>query len=222
VYFVPRDNAGAAWLKKQKGILRHDFQSSVGAEKQIDLSKADLVELGDRLDGVALMVEAMACEHATGRFHEFIRVFERAFAQPAKLLTQPVLKLVDPQYGYTRGEVEEWFEHIRDRATHADARPEILLESDIAPIIPRVEQAAFDVFFNKAVWRDKGTDRRDFWRPPTGTTSTDGDIFITQGAGVAMKVRVLDEFGAFSVDFRGILRNPPRAWWPQRSPSSSS
>lgn len=221
VFFVALQPSGEEWLSRQAGVLRHSGQGTMGASSQIDLGEDKLNMLQDRLDGVALLVEAMASSHATGRFHEFIRLFERVFARPAKLLTQPVLDFLDPMFGYTEPEVGRWFEHFRDRVTHADARPEVLLESDVRPVIDRMEQAAADILFNKAVWRNSGSERRELWRPFTGTTSSTNDIFLTKGKGAKFTGRILDEFGAFPLDFSAGVQSPPSGWWPPESPSST-
>ena len=79
-----------------------------------------------------------------------MRLFERAFARPAKLLTHPLAAFLHPRFGYDEAELGKWFDELRDPATHADARKEVLLERDVRPVIDRMERAAFDVLLNKA------------------------------------------------------------------------
>jgi hypothetical protein len=171
--------------------------------------------LSDREDGVALLVEALSHDHAMGRFHEFIRLFERAFTRPAKTLTSPLNEFLSPRFGYTAAELSRWFEELRDPATHADARTEFLLEADVRPVIDRMEQAAFDVLLNKALWRDPSTDRRDVWAPTAGSTNPRGGAFIVQGTTPVTYGTILDEYGAFPMDLSGVITQRPGSWWPQ-------
>jgi len=50
--------------------------------------------LADRADGLALLVEASGIRHASGRFHEYIRVFERAFGKASRLLALPLAEFL--------------------------------------------------------------------------------------------------------------------------------
>ncbi|NVN92530.1 MAG: hypothetical protein HXX11_18300 [Desulfuromonadales bacterium] len=172
-----------------------------------------LEHLQDRLDGVALLVESIAHEHLTGKFHEYIRVFERAFRLSSKRLIAPLADfLCTSAFQYSAQEVENWILNIRHPITHADERECFLLESDVRPVIRRVEQAAYDVLFNKEMWRNPQSNRRDVWQPPFGTNSTNGDIFITQGFEVNLENQILDEFQAYPLDLQGIMKNIPIEW----------
>jgi hypothetical protein len=184
------------------------------AGDRMDLDDAVLTDLNDRPDGVALMVEALAQDHALGRFRDFIRVFERAFARPAKTLTDPVVAFLDPRLGYTDAEVKLWFEQYRDPATHADARNDFALEADAQPFIDRMEQAAMDVLMNKRDWRDPSADRRSTWIPMAGTSGPGGDIFVTKGSAGSIQARILDPYGAYPMDLAGVISTPPANWWP--------
>lgn len=180
-----------------------------------DLDASVLSKLSDREDGVALLVEALSHDHAMGRFHEFIRLFERAFARSGKTLTSPLNEFLSSRFGYTTAELSRWFEELRDPATHADARTEFLLEADVRPVIDRMEQAAFDVLLNKALWRDPSTDRRDVWAPTAGSTNPRGGAFIVQGTTPVTYGAILDEYGAFPMDLSGVIAQRPGSWWPQ-------
>jgi hypothetical protein len=105
VVFVATGDDGRAWLAKRAGLQEGAPISGMRAGDRMDLDDSVLMDLNGRSDGVALMVEALAQDHALGRFRDFIRVFERAFARPAKKLTKPVVAFLDPRLGYTEAEV---------------------------------------------------------------------------------------------------------------------
>jgi hypothetical protein len=171
--------------------------------------------------GVALMVEALGHDHAMGRFHEFVRLFERAFSSPARKVARPLAEFLNPRFGYDDAELSHWFEDLRDPATHADVRNVFLLEADVRPVIDRMEQAAFDVLLNKAAWRDPSTDRREVWAPTAGTFNADGGQFIVQGTTPVTSGTILDEYGVFPMDFSGVIKERPSNWWPQEDARTS-
>lgn len=221
VFLKPLTDRSRDWLASQKGLLRGEGRSTVSAIRQLDLGEEALNELNDRLDGVALMVEALASNHATGRFHEFLRLFERAFKLPPKKLTSEVVAFLDPRFGYTEPEARHWFEELRDPATHADERNDIVFEADVQPVMDRMEQAAVDVLLNKKIWRDRSTARRDVWRPRSGSKGPN-ELFFPQGkAEGGLLGRLLDEFGAFPLDFGAHLCTPPPGWWPATVPNTT-
>jgi hypothetical protein len=221
VVLVPRGEEALKWLDGKSGILRGRLKHLVGTRDRLDLDEAVLNQLGDRDDGVALLVEAFAHTHAMGRFHEFMRLFERAFALPAPTLAHPLSLFLNPRFGYDEMELTNWFEVMRGPATHADQRSEFLLEADVRSTIDRIEQAAIDVLLNKTTWRDPATDRRELWVPRTGTRSAAGDVFIVKGTRRRLSGRFLDEYDAFPMDLQGVIKSRPPHWWPQTDAASS-
>lgn len=204
--------------------MKHErLKRRVTASSSLDCDASVLNQLQDRLDGVKLLVEALAHSHATGRFHDLVRVFERGFKLRPNKLTDPMLAFLDPRFGYTRVEVGDWFETHRDAATHADQRPEFSVEADLRPLVDRMEQAAVDVVFNKERWRDDSTDRRAVWTPHAGTDGPDGRVFVTEGhaSSPPLKHELIDEFGCFPMNLSGFITSPPDDWWPREHPQSS-
>jgi hypothetical protein len=225
VVFVATAEDGRNWLAGKSGLQHGRLQQQqLQTRERISLDESVLSQLDDREEGVALMVEALAHQHATGRFHEFVRLFERAFARPAKLLTHPLAAFLHPRFGYDEAELGKWFDELRDAATHADARKEVLLERDVRPVIDRMEQAAFDVLLNKATWRDPSPDRQEIWVPTAGTFNADGGQFIVKGTTPVTTGTILDEHGAFPMDLgSGVIERRPQNWWPQEdAPTSRS
>jgi hypothetical protein len=222
VFLKPLTDPAQDWLFSQKGLHHGKGRSTISTIRQLDLGEEELNELGDRQDGVALMVEAMGSNHATGRFHEFIRLFERAFKLPPKKLTPSVVAFLDPRFGYTESEVQHWFEELRDPATHADERDDIVFEADVQPVMDRMEQAAVDMLLNKKIWRDGSTERRDVWRPESGSKGPN-ELFYPQGkAEGGVLGLLLDEFGAFPLDLAAHLGSAPAGWWPTTIPNVTS
>jgi hypothetical protein len=221
VFLKALTESAEEWLSAKSDLQRGRGKSTVSAIRQLDLGEEELNELNDRQDGVALMVEAMGSDHATGRFHEFIRLFERAFKLPPKKLTQEVVAFLDPRFGYSKAEVQHWFEGLRDPATHADERNEIVFEADVRPVIDRMEQAAVDVLLNKENWRNQSIKRRDLWRPESGSKGPD-KLFVPQGMREGgIRGQLLDEFAAFPLDLSAHLGSVPAGWWPTIIPSTT-
>jgi hypothetical protein len=186
---------------------------------KIELTQEIQRGLGDRLDGVALLAEALAHKHPTGQFHEFLRLFERAFAQPARKLAEPLAQVLDPRFGYSAEEIEHWLRVLRDPATHADARASFVLEADVRPVIGRMQQAAFDLLMNKQRWRTPDTARRELWRAPTGTSGGANDIFATRGEELAFTAHLMDPFDAYPMNLAAIVDPLPGDWWAPSAPS---
>ena len=212
VAFRVDDDDDAAFLASCVGILGP--QGSARDNTSVRLGGPDqriFDYLRDRMDGVALLAEALASDHPTGRFHEFIRVFERAFKSPASKLPTSMAQFLNRQFGYTEAELDHWCA-LRDRATHADARQSFVLEADVRPVISRMEQAAFDVLLNKDVWRDPSAKRRAVWFPVIGTTNAAGRVYIVQHSTPTMANQLSDQWGDYPIDFK--RAEVPKDWWP--------
>lgn len=174
----------------------------------------------DRLDGVALLAEALSQKHATGRFHEFVRVFERAFKLSSLKLVKTLTQyLSSTGLGYTQDEIRKWLKDLRDPATHADGMYQtyFVLQSDIRPVIKRMEQAAYDVLMNKADWHNPSIKRREIWFPSAGTNSVGPDVFIVQGKDIELHFELLDEFGAYPSNLDARITKMPDGWWSEWS-----
>lgn len=213
---------GQAWLMGASYLdLRPPGNGRPQPSWKIELTEEIQKGLADRLDGVALLAEALAHKHPTGRFHEYLRLFERAFARPARNLAEPLAEVLDPRFGYTTEEVEHWLGVLRDPATHADARPEFVLEADVRPVIGRMHQAAFDMLMNKENWRSVDTVRRELWRAPTGTTGMGNDIFLTRGEELSIRVQLMDPFDVYPMDLSAIIAPLPVGWWAPAPPTEA-
>lgn len=187
------------------------------ASGDVGLLREDVVDaLSDRMEGVALLAEALNTESVLGRYLEFLRMFESAFSRKVGSLGRylaPFLTDASCPHGFTKREVLVWIE-ARPRAAHADRRPEILLEADVRPWIHRIEEAAYDVLLNKAEWRCPSPIRRDLWRPRAGSLDQNSGVFITKGREAVLSTQALDGFRAYPLMLaRPVDRLLPRGVW---------
>ncbi|HET7145197.1 MAG TPA: hypothetical protein VFI68_14355 [Anaerolineales bacterium] len=212
IALIPEDDTEINWLAATNGIFLESHGTTIARHKII-LDGTVLQNLKDRSDGVALLSEALSHQHATGKYHEFIRLFERAFRLSYRQLEKKLSQfLTQADLGYTRDEVKSWL-NVRDLATHADTDAGFILESHVRPFIYRMEQAAYDILMNKAVWRSTSQERRNSWRQATATTSPNNDLLITKGEDADFSFQTLDGFGSYPLDLQGVLVEPPKEWW---------
>jgi hypothetical protein len=213
IALVPEDEADKQLLDGARGILRDAGNRAVpGTKFSFDLMEC-INELADRMDGMAILAEALCHKHQTGRFHELVRLYERAFALAGRRLIEPMSTfLAGAEQGYVIDEIANRID-MRDGATHADQRNEILFEGDVAWVGPRMMQAAYDILLNKSRWRSAETARRDIWKPIQGTLSSAGDMFATRGEDWTMTYQIFDEFKRFPFNLNGNLKQLRSEWW---------
>ena len=207
----PLDTESVEWLSDK--LISIEIPSApIRMWHDFDFS-GSMPHLEDRFDGVALIAESLGHNHPTGRLHELMRFFERAFALSAGRITRNELPsfLAHNQLGYTQTETEHWIE-LRDTTSHADRRPYFALQADTAPVVNRIEQAAYDVLFNKLNWRDGSLDRRDVFRPHVGSNGNSSSIFATQGLPATITVSVRDGFDTYPLDTNSGLNSLPDNW----------
>jgi hypothetical protein len=203
-----------AWLDESEGISRPSEWRGTFLPS-IDLSSPIIASLTERLDGVALLAEALSIEHPTGRFRELLRVFERGFRSSPYRLVDPVADFLSyfDVLQYDKQETFHWFTTLRDKATHADKREDFALARDVEPVLNRVEQAAYDVLYNKLNWRSSDNARRDVWTPEAGVLP-DGSGLLRQDARAPFQARVMDGFGAFPLNLEVRVGEPLSPdWW---------
>jgi hypothetical protein len=204
-----------AWLAESSGLdggLEGVNNQSIKHNLDIE-SEEQLSSLNDRWDGVALLSEAITATRATGRFLDFMRLFERAFRTSAPRLAEPLVTFLDDRFQYSADEIGHWTTTMRASAAHADRRAEFLTDPDVRPYLARVEQAAWDVLMNKLTWRDPDTSRRSPWKPPGGSTSPAGDLVIAQHSTGTFVAQLTDRWEEFPLDL-GTRVRAPATWWP--------
>jgi hypothetical protein len=205
VAFRAQDSDEREWLGRHAGITEVQRGRSLPSFS-VRLEERHLEALADRLEGAALVAEALANPHLTGRFHELVRLFELAFAENGNRLVLHVADFLGawPLPGYSKTEVKRWLIRLRNPATHVDraGRNGIVLEVDLRSVIGRMTMAAYDVLLNKRDWGNRSVDRRDVWRPDTGVLGPTGDqVFVRQHSTPApLEAQILDGFGAFPLN----------------------
>jgi hypothetical protein len=218
IAFFPETNDEKEWLESTSGIYA-EHEAIPDARFKLELDGDLIKSLSDRLNGVALLAEALANKNATGKYHEFVRLYELAFRLPMTQLDKKLSQfLSSANLGYTRDEIKQWIQ-FRHPATHADLRTthELVLEADIMRYIPRMEQAAYDLLLNKTTWQTGDTDRRNIWSPEVATTSSKYAMQLTQGKGAEFQLQVFDEFKSYPLDLQGILSSLPEGFWSKRN-----
>ena len=213
IALLPDNKKMFEWLQNTKG-MKLQICSVTNMRSFVPVNDA-FNFLGDRLDGVALLAEGLSQDHSVGRFHEFVRLFERAFRlSPAKLIKPLTNFLVGANQGYTKTEIQKWLSELRHPATHADKREEFVLERDVRPVIRRIEQAAYDVLFNKAEWRSVSIKRREVWLPSAKTVSANPpNLEVKEGSECVLESQLLDPFGSYPLDLSSCLSELPEGWW---------
>lgn len=175
-------------------------------------------QLKDRRDGLTLMADSLSEETAVARVRGLFLVMERAFTTGPGATVRPLVDFLASSpvaqiLNYTEPEVAGWMTRLRPLCMHADRRPEYVKNSDVAPFLPRLEQAAYDVLFNKKRWRDKSSLRREGLHFSSGLTPT-GVTLFEQAATIT--ITWMDPFGTFPLDRTSSTNFPPGwAWmWP--------
>lgn len=146
----------------------------------------DLTQLSDRRQGLLLLGAAMNAGHGIANLHELFRLFEHAFAKAGAGLVGPLtafLRSHDWDLGYSEAEVSAWVNELRHPATHADLGKQTHVAADrqVQPYIPRIEQAAIDVFLNKRIWHSPDPGREEKASLRCAVTST-GSLIQSSGA----------------------------------------
>jgi len=210
---VPEDAADLALLAKARAIRAdapRPLSAFITAVTLTDLAPA----LTGRWDGAALLAEAYSHDQLSGRYREFVRLFEAAFRGAFTEMDKKLAQTLMPGMGYTRAEVRGW-QALRDAFSHADGKKtdEIALESDARPVVQRMEQAALDILMNKAEWGQWSSARRNIWRPEAITVDATGKGVVLQGSAPTLEWLLLDEFGVFPRVVELQHTKLPSDWW---------
>jgi hypothetical protein len=195
--FEPENEDEVQALKNCKGYEKNTTDilfRGTSASKDFDWANS----LSDRKLGVFLMNEAISHVNSSGKFRDYIRLFENSFSLSSKQLSKKLLKLLNPKFGYTRAEIDDWV-RFRDPLSHADNKKNnvIYFESDITPYIHRMEQAARDVLLNKLSWGTPTSERRELWHPTIYTIDGTGTCPLRPGG--EFIVNLVDRFGVYKI-----------------------
>ncbi len=196
---LPEDSELLSQLQSTKGLfLPNGGICTASYEVSVD----DCINhLSDRLDGVALLAEVLAQEHLVGRVRELFRFFERAFKTDGERLGTLLKQfLQNTPNKFSAQELNEWV-RFRGQTIHADRSNEFLLERDLRMTAFRMEEAGYDVLFNKDQWRDASTARRSNLRLPGGSRENTGHLlFKTPSSTIRAQFQFLDASGAYPIN----------------------
>jgi hypothetical protein len=211
----PIDEDSKQWISTATAIRVGKGGVPDRMKHALDLDAAARL-LTDRLDGASLLAEALCQDHPTGKLHEFMRLFERAFARSARVVCRDLLAgfLSPLGWGYDSTEINHWLD-LRDLATHADRRSDYAVETHTRPVVNRMEQAAFDVLFNKEKWRDPSSVRRKVFKPIYGSLASHAwHMFKTPDGTVEAAFSFFDGFSAYPLDLRlDLCPGVPKNWF---------
>lgn len=161
----------------------------------------------ERLDGVAMLADAMSEGTSSARARELFRFFERAFRRGPAAAGTCLAQFMSSGESARRlddEEVRHWFLTLRSRLTHADRQDEYARSREVDPHLARMEVAAYDVLFNKMTWRDPDVSRRDPGLPLRGAIARDGAAVIAAD-GTNVRGTWLDAHGTFALDFNATV-----------------
>ena len=213
IAFKPESDEERKWLEDTNGI-HYDLGTLPGFGFSMQEEFLNNNFLNDRLDGVTIMSEAISCTHLTGKLHELMRLFERAFTLSSSSLIGPLSKFLSTsKIKIDHSDVKNWILDLRHPATHADKKKTFVLESDVRPHIYLIEQAAFDVLFNKMHWRDTSIERRDAYIPKAGVGNDGVGFVVKDTAGLTIKGQMMDQFSAYPFNLDGGLTTIPDDLW---------
>lgn len=213
VGFRPENKDELSWLNKTNGIEYNlKMIPSFRFTLENEIKNANLLQ--DRLEGVALMAEALANLHPSGKLHELMRVFENAFATNSTSLVILLSQFLDNSpFKFNKKDIKFMIKKLRDRFTHADMDTSIMIESDIRPYIYKIEEVAYDVLFNKDEWHNSSIKRRDILKPKAGVRG-DGTAFTYQHNKEFTHIgQLLDPFGSYPFNLSGSFTNNVAGIW---------
>lgn len=203
-------------LAECKG-LRGKLGGQFRGYSTVDLTDpAVTAALLDRIVAVGLVAEAFSTNHPVGRYREYVRLIEYAFARPLAQAEKKISQfLASADLGYTRDEVREWVSK-RDGTTHGDLKKtaNLFIEADVRPFLGRMEQAVMDILLNKKTWHTSSSERRSAFPHHVATTDPQGrDLLMTRGLDAKLTTHVIDPFNAYPMDLNAVLTTLPESWW---------
>jgi len=165
-----------------------------------ELTSEIVSALEDRSDGLLLLAEALSDRNLLGRYVQLLRLMEHAFGSQLGSFNRELMDFLADEatrHRFTRQEISQWVES-RPRVMHAD-RPDkpIWYARNVARAVHRLQEAATDVLFNKARWRQRDAERRGCRVPRRGTIDADAGMFLTKGYDFQSTIAILEPFGSF-------------------------
>jgi hypothetical protein len=209
------NDADRQYVAGCKGMLvggkTQSYRPYVGPD---DLSK--LVALYDRKEGFALLAEALNHNSSSGKYKDLIRLFENAFRMKHSKLAGRLVGFLDNRMNYTRSEVSMWLS-LRNGSNHGERskNPKLFFEADVKQFLPRMEQAAYDILFNKAKWHHDDILRNDIWRPSAYMAGRKPlQMSAEAGAQIDGIIMTADAYDVYGQGPMLVKDDFPEPWWP--------
>ena len=178
-----------------------------------------LNNFNDRLDGVKIYSEANSTKSSSGKFREYIRLFEKGFKSSNSGLIKPLADFLSgyTKLNYDKSEIENWI-NMRNKSVHANCKDGFLIERDIISLIPRLEQAAIDILFNKSNWGDRSINRRNLFKFKKGIKDSKNTLFAQPSSNENLSFMYFDESKTFLVNLKANFEQKmiPKNWWYQK------
>ena len=175
----------------------------------------------DRLDGVRIFAEAISTSTCSDRYRELFRFFEIAFKKENRGLIIPLTAFLmqNKFLNYTQSEVESWIK-IRHKITHANHIDGFLINRNLYSVMARIEQGAIDVLFNKNLWNQNSSSRRQIYSFDRGVNDNN-QVFAPPNCNINLSIIGFDETKTFPLNsFGGFdLSKIPEALWYQKKQS---
>ena len=211
VAFVPESQKERDFLNSTAGV-----KSLATARSDFRFSLQDVVlkqSLLDRQEGCEFVAAALSQDSTVGQLHEYVRLFERAFSLDRDRLASALKTFLGKSdVVYTKNEIKDWVVNLRDGATHADRRNNLVFEPDAQKRVIRMRQAAYDVLLNKSKWYDPSTERRETYTAPMGLLEDNTPYATVNSPPYEGIVRMRDQFDVFSLDLNTIFNSFPEEW----------
>lgn len=214
VVFIPENQKELDFLNNTAGV---EYLANTNNDFKFSLQDIIMKEpLLDRQEGCEFLAVALSQESGVGQLHEYVRLFERAFALSSNKLVDVLhIFLNKSDVAYGKDEIRKWIIELRDGSTHADQRNKLIYESDVIQTIVRVRQAAYDVLFNKSIWHNPSTKRRKTYQAPMGLLEDNEPYAIVDNPPFEGIVQMMDPFNSFPMDLGTTFKTFPQDfnWW---------
>lgn len=155
--------------------------------------------LADRIDGIALLSEALCHKNYMGKYRDYMRLFELSFSRKTSQLSKKLYQFLQgfTAANYTKQEVEEWIKY-RNPSSHAN-QEQFSTEKNVKPYIQRIEQAAYDILYNKKYWKSYSKERRNIYFPSFFTISKNGTPGAAPGTKITISCHSEDQFHSYKI-----------------------
>ena len=215
---IPETNEEKSFLENSGGLQEKIIACIQFAGGHIEAIGKD--QLLDRKESVSFLATANGLNDNVAKLHEYVRLFERAFAASSSKLATLLFKFLSQNslFDYTKEELKTWMVEKRHGATHADRRKTFVFSTDLINDIERIRQAAYDVLFNKVEWNSRSTTRREILKLHMMVSKRGMTIIkAAQKDHISLEDERFIKVDLGDIDFYGNPPKLPQNWWTKQS-----